>query len=285
MGYSYGFADNAVYGAEDMNKLTSRLVTGGIADPFVDDLPYNMTKVNDVVKLVYAAGVVPDSVNTCKVTKTGDGAVKILPGLAFFDDGSTIEVDADGVALTYQPGVKNYVYLKPDLQASNRNYPVCSAEAPGTGCVLLAEISADGELTDKRTYAKGKVPGYASNANMTMVIDQTFTLEKQTDDYTYDRSTSFEVDLGTNNYSYVTVMSYAAADRLAVGLYDIATGTYWSASGNDVSTKYIDVKIFFSSSSWVHLTFSKTGNILTGLFDGYTSSSGGISVRPLIIIS
>ena len=124
MGYSYGFADNAVYGAEDMNKLTSRLVTGGIADPFVDDLPYNMTKVNDVVKLVYTAGVVPDSVNTCKVTKTGDGAVKILPGLAFFDDGSTIEVDADGAPLTYQPGVKNYVYFKPDLQASNRNYPV-----------------------------------------------------------------------------------------------------------------------------------------------------------------
>ena len=192
MGYSYGFADNAVYGAEDMNKLTSRLVTGGIADPFVDDLPYNMTKVNDVVKLVYTAGVVPDSVNTCKVTKTGNGTVKILPGLAFFDDGSTIEVDADGAPLTYQPGVKNYVYFKPDLQASNRNYPVCSAEAPGAGCVLLAEISADGELTDKRTYAKGKVPGYASNANMTMVIDQTFTLDQVDGKNSY--KCTFEVD-------------------------------------------------------------------------------------------
>lgn len=288
MGYSYGFADNAVYGAEDMNKLTSRLVTGGIADPFVDDLPYNMTKVNDVVKLVYTAGVVPDSVNTCKVTKVEnkEGEVKISSGLAFFDDGSTIEVDAAGAPLTYQPGVKNYVYFKPDLQASNRNYPVCSAEAPGAGCVLLAEISADGELTDKRTYAKGKVPGYASNANMPLVINQRFILPRS-ESYPYTFTTTFDIDLGVNNYSYVTVMTYIEDDNLSVGLYDMTTDTYRSASRREPTTKYIDIEMW-SYYQHIRLTFSRAGNILTGTLSGSDTSGNTdkqMVTQPLIIIS
>lgn len=286
MGYSYGFADNAVYGAEDMNKLTSRLVTGGIADPFVDDLPYNMTKVNDVVKLVYTAGVVPDSVNTCKVTKTGNGTVKISSGLAFFDDGSTIEVDAAGAPLTYQPGVKNYVYFKPDLQASNRNYPVCSAEAPGAGCVLLAEISADGELTDKRTYAKGKVPGYASNANMTMVIDQTFTLYQEDGGRTYDGS--FSVDMGTNNYSYVTVKTQSGS-YISIGVYDMTTDSYWSASSDGRAfTNFINVSPNSGTAYWATLKFSRSGsNLICNLGGSVTTGNWPSSwtVHPLIIIS
>ena len=286
MGYSYGFADNAVYGAEDMNKLTSRLVTGGIANPFVDDLPYNMTKVNDVVKLVYTAGVVPDSVNTCKVTKTGNGTVKISSGLAFFDDGSTIEVDADGAPLTYQPGVKNYVYFKPDLQASNRNYPVCSAEAPGAGCVLLAEISADGELTDKRTYAKGKVPGYASNANMTMVIDQTFTLDQVDGKNSY--KCTFEVDLGTNNFSYITVKNQPDSRYIYIGLYDMVTGAYFAGYGSPVITNRIPLEVSSATAKTISLTFARSGNILTGTIGGSTSTSNWpdyLTTHPLIIIS
>ena len=51
MSYSFSFCDNAVYSAADVNKITSRLVTSGIEDPFTDGVPYNLSAFNDALSL------------------------------------------------------------------------------------------------------------------------------------------------------------------------------------------------------------------------------------------
>ena len=40
MSYKFGFADNETYNAADVNKITSRLVTSGVSDPFENGEPF-----------------------------------------------------------------------------------------------------------------------------------------------------------------------------------------------------------------------------------------------------
>ena len=159
MSYKVSFLDNEQYGALDLNNTVKRLVTGGVADVFANGVPYNCTKINNVVKTIAASGVVPDNVNTLKVSKLSEGQIRINDGTAFFDSGAVIEVSGGGETLSYQAGVKNYVYLKADL-ASNVVRPYCTVAAPTGDFVPLAEIDATGNITDKRKYATGKMTGY-----------------------------------------------------------------------------------------------------------------------------
>ena len=164
MAYTYSFFDDQTAGAEKLNKWTSLFVTEGVADCFEDGVPYSLSKLNDMVRNNCSSGVVPESDNTLKVTLTGD-KVSIAPGVAFFEDGSVIEITSTEV-LSFVPGKKQYVYLKSSV-SENRAYPVVSEAEPGYNCVPLAEISESGDLADKRMYAKGKVPSfYASDARL-----------------------------------------------------------------------------------------------------------------------
>ncbi len=171
MAYSFSFADNVTYAASDVNAITKRLVSGGVADPFSDGTPYNLTQFNETGMLLYSSGVVAEDVLTLKVTVSGNEAT-INPGTAFFSDGATITIEAGGHKLGLVEGAVNYVYLKNDLVASNECYPTVSTEEPTGIYVMLAEVSG-GTVTDKRVYAMGKVAGYASCANYTMLIQDT----------------------------------------------------------------------------------------------------------------
>lgn len=273
MSYKYSFSDNAEYGASDVNGLVSRLVSSGVADVFSNGVAYNASALNGIVQAVYTAGVVPDNVDTLKVTKQSDGVVTIAPGLAFFADGSTIEVTA-AETLAYETGVKNYVYLKQDLAAQNRNYPVCASGAPTGDYVLLAEIAADGTVTDKRTYAKGKVPGYQSNANVCMVVERAPSSES-----------SFSVDMSTNNYSRVFCIckqtSHGTVSAGQMGVYSLTDGSYFSVCKhgtggyNMLSTEYLFIG---GGSDRALLTFSRNGNVLTGRITGGQNGTHGFTL-------
>lgn len=266
MSYKYSFADNAEYGASDVNGLVSRLVSSGVADVFADGASYNASALNGIVQAVYTAGVVPEGVDTLKVTKQSDGVVTIAPGLAFFADGSTIEVTA-AETLSYEAGVKNYVYLKQDLAAQNRNYPVCASGAPTGDYVLLAEIAADGTVTDKRTYAKGKVPGYQSNANVCMVSEQSFSIPRG--EMTGTRE--FTIDMGTNNYSRVFSINQSSDKRHGhMGVYSLTDGSYFCTYNVgyrafwEAHTEYISVGSG-GDRPVAELRFTKNGNKLKGV--------------------
>lgn len=223
MSYKYSFADNAIYSAEDVNKITKRLVTSGIEDSFEDGVAYNVSKFNEVGKQIYTSGVVPESCMTMKVTYSGDGKVLINPGLAFFDDGSVIEIEAGGEELAYTKGAVNYVYLKNDLESANISYPCCTTDEPVGDYVMLAVIDTDGNIKDKRTYAHGKLPGYQSLAMGALYINENveFTL---TDPHLFEEDVVF--DIGANNFKHIFAVSKSVGDRCETSaFYNIEDGS------------------------------------------------------------
>ena len=230
MAYNYSFADNETYSADDLNAITKRLVTSGIEDSFADGVAYNVSSFNEQGRLLYTSGVVPETCLTLKVVSDGEGKVLINPGRAFFDDGAVIEVEAGGESLSYTVGEKHYVYLKNDLLNANTWYPCCTVDMPTGDYVMLAEIDEEGTISDKRVYAKGKLPGYQSVAGNVMRLHKTFNIESNGNYIGMGESASF--DLGPNNFQYILV--YTEPDNgdtthyPCLGIYDIAKNKYRS---------------------------------------------------------
>lgn len=289
MSYNFSFADNAVYSAADVNKITSRLVTAGVEDPFTDGVPYNLSAINEAGTLIYTEGVVPETVNTLKVTRgTEEGTVLINPGTAFFADGSVIEIESGGETLSYTAGMKHYVYLKNDLVNTNTSYPVCSAEEPAGDFVLLAEVAEDGAITDKRTYARGKLPGYASNSGYPTNITDTVDISDY-ERYTYESGSTTILtgiykgtktyNIGNNNYRYV--LSYieprSSTDNYScLGFYNLTDGSCVSFAGNDSRSCY-DMRdglyLYHDEDFHAWGTFSITGSVLTANISCYNTKS------------
>lgn len=224
MSYKFSFADNEVYSATDVNNITKRLVTSGVADSFSDGAAYNVSQFNELGKLLYTAGVVSKDCNTLKVTKANDTEILINPGTAFFNDGAVIEIEAGGESLPFVFGSKNYVYLKNMLLDENRCYPCVSVNEPTGDFVLLAEIDENGKITDKRTYAMGKLPGYQSVAGNVLRIKESISMTKVSN-YRSEGSKTF--DIGNNNYEYI--LSYVKDDKhgnSCLGIYDIVNKSH-----------------------------------------------------------
>ncbi len=150
MGYKYSFVDNEIYGTDDINAVISRLTTKGVA--VCPEGRSVVDAMNQVVSELAEPGVEFDT-GSLKVSADGDN-IKIARGTAFFDDGVCFMVDDEGITLPMQKGT--YVYLYRD---GNRNscYPCQEEELPQSGYVLLAQISGDGVVSDKREFAVSKL--------------------------------------------------------------------------------------------------------------------------------
>jgi len=248
MSVTYSFCDDAAYTAADVNQITKRLVTRGIADPFEDGVPYNLSALNAMGALVYSEGVVPETDVSLKVIPGKDGTVQILPGTAFFGDGAVITVESGGHALTPTPGEKNYVYLKNDLINTNACYPAVSTTEPEGDIVMLCEISETGEITDKRNYARGKLPGYASNACHTMKIeDSVSVVSGEAEEKVYR--------LGNHTFRFLLAVQEGFESdfkryNYCIGLVNLADGSVISCDYADEGTNGLSVE---------HLTVYRQG--------------------------
>lgn len=228
MAYKFSFADNGIYGADDLNNITKRLVTSGVADAFQNGVPYNLSHINSAGECLYTHGVVPETVSTLKVTADNEaGTAFIYPGTAFFADGAVMEIEAGGHELIFTPGAKHYVYLKNDLTASNTCYPACTQDAPTGDFVLLAEIAEDGTVCDMRTYAMGKLPGYQSNALSVLKIEDSAREVLNGAETTEIRS----YNVGNNNFRYLLAVqddNGGGPGYKVLSLYSFETGSYLS---------------------------------------------------------
>lgn len=269
MSYKYSFADNKIYSANDINAITKRLVTSGIEDSFTDGVAYNVSRFNDAGKLLYTSGAVPESCLSLKVEDAGEGKILINPGKAFFDDGAVIEIEAGGETLPYVSGSKNYVYLKNDLINTNRCYPCCTVSEPEGDHVLLAEIDASANIQDKRTYARGKLPGYQSVAGNVMRITDYVEITNFNGSSTYSGSKTF--DIGNNTYEYILCYTKKSNSTLeCLGIYDIKeqsylgfarTDTYFTSAIADLSS--LTVNRWDSSGVNSSITFALDDGKLT----------------------
>ena len=142
MSYTYKFMDNAYYGIEDLNNLVKNFTTGGVN-------VYSSTsgQLNDMTAALVGSGTQLWS-DACKAT-VYNSQIKLNPGVAFFDDGSSLTIEAGGEIL---PNGR-YIYMKKDGENSR---PVSSSTPPSSNDIPIAEY-ANGTLTDKRKYAFSKV--------------------------------------------------------------------------------------------------------------------------------
>lgn len=282
MSYKFSFADNEIYSSTDVNEITKRLVTSGIEDSFTDGVAYNVSRFNDAGSQLYTAGVVPEDCLTLKVSKAEDGKILINPGLAFFDDGAVIEIEAGGEMLSYISGSKNYVFLKNDLRDKNICYPCCTLDAPEGDYVLLAEINEQGIISDKRNYAKGKLPGYQSNANSVLHLNETITATLKTNNSAFGRE---EFDIGANNFNYILIVNFESDTSYndILSIYRISDGSIigFCNYNDDNDARYSTEKLFsrYTSSGlkeYVGLSFAD--GILSVNLEVYKSSGSSLGV-------
>ncbi len=158
MGYKSSFLDNEIYGAEDVSRVFSHLVSGGVVA-----YPENLTvaqSIDAMTSEITTEGV--SGYGGLAVTKTATG-VKIGEGAGFFESGVLVEVDADGVELEMMENSDAYIYFAYEKDF-NRVEAYASAQSPTGDVLLLALVSASGGVTDLRSYANSKlvlnVPNY-----------------------------------------------------------------------------------------------------------------------------
>lgn len=272
MSYKFSFADNAVYSSTDVNNITKRLVTAGVEDSFVDGVAYNVSKLNEAGRIIYTSGAVPESCLSLKVTKYSDTEILINPGTAFFNDGSVIEIEDGGEIMSYVKDAVNYVYLKNNLESANVSYPYCGTEAPEGDYVMLATISETGVITDERTYARGKLPGYQSLADTAVLLHETVEV-----DVTGYHFVSGEVsfDVGANTFEYIVSYSFLGGknDRENLAIYRISDGeiiSFYRKTGSDSIFDSAAMRVFSNSArSRIDATPTLVDGILKFEFEGF----------------
>ena len=126
MAYKSDFLDNETYGCDDLNRIRHMIATKGVMN---------------------------ETSNSCKVVAGTSGTVRILPGIACFESGASIEVDSEGVVLNVIGSGKNYVYFEHD-KVSNTIAPRISTTAPTADkdTVMLANVTGS-VITDARQYS------------------------------------------------------------------------------------------------------------------------------------
>ncbi len=163
MGITYSFADNTVYGTEDINDITRSLVGAGVA-PFVAKDSYNVSDLNVLTSALVGSGV---QLEGCKCTVQNKGTqnmtVKVAQGIVFFEGGVRLTVDSGGYSVAVTPNTAGviYAYYNQALQTADILF---AGSLPESGEVVwLAEISAQGEISDKREFARAKVATMGRN--------------------------------------------------------------------------------------------------------------------------
>ncbi len=229
MGYSYKFADNTVYGAEDINSVISEIATAGVADVFFDGTSYNTSDLNKIAAAIAGKGVKYADSDSCRAVKYSSGHIKVLKGTAFFNDGSLIKIDDEGVVLPYVQGKKNYVYLKGNISAENKNEVCCSVVQGSGDIVKIATIDEDENIIDTREFCKGKIGGYQSGFSQTQKISFSYTLISPDNRYQ-----EFKHDLNGYGYSHIIDISEKEAamagekETMIMSVYDIVNDYYIS---------------------------------------------------------
>ncbi len=202
MGYKCSFLDNETYGAEDVSRAFSRLMTAGVlAYPERDTV---QDALNTLTSEVTTSGV--SEYGGLEVSLTDTGAI-IGAGSAFFESGVAIEVDSEGVEVNFELGTPVYITLEYQ-EDFNSVFIKATEKVPEGDVLVLAYIDANGNVDDRRSYAMSKIAINTAN------VYHNFTVKHST------WTASLE-NLNPGSYSYYT-MPHNGFRYLVLAGYDSA---------------------------------------------------------------
>lgn len=204
------FNDNEVYGTADINNVFTHLTSGGVIS--VSDSVVTAALESGVAQIA-TDGVEFHNPEACRVIKDSRGYI-VSNGSAFMPDGSIVTVNGDGEKVSgVVSGSVNYVFFQ---RSSERNgtYAVAATALPSdtSNILLLAEIDASGNITDKREYSTTKLVPSSGNIYITKEASFHYWGANKLDD---ENSLIAEIDIGWNAYKYM---------RVIFKYYNLATG-------------------------------------------------------------
>ncbi len=173
MSIIYGFMDNCLYGADDINQTFSKLTTQGVSLFNYTDGDNPLVSLNDAVSSLANPGVEMYNIDACKVVFDNETErFTISPGNAFMIDGSTITIDLEEYDITEKVLEQRKLSDGDIWVCFMRNIPKncidISVDADDTNfnsqyAVPLAKISLQNLVVDMRTFAKTKIAPCSAN--------------------------------------------------------------------------------------------------------------------------
>ncbi len=265
MAITYSFVDNQTYGAEDINEITKNLVGSGVA-PFPTKESYLLSELNYLTEALVESGT---SLNGCKCSISGN-VITVDTGIMYFDSGVRLTVDDEKYSLSVPINTAGYIfgYYSPAEQLAGINF---ATELPRTGeYVLLAELSADGKITDRRTIARSKIASLGANVTVDTqfnMLEEPIVLSKDIyDRYTIIVAELTDVDLSKFNYAFIKWEYVSTNEYYQAGIFDLKTGQFFLVLyKNDtgaIQTATMDTKYFYRVSDYPRLFVEKEDNKL-----------------------
>lgn len=190
------FLDNESYSAGDVNRAFSYLTTEGVS--LFSDTGSVTTDLNGAVAALVNSGVDMYNSESCKVY-CADDVYFVKKGVCFLPDGAFVAVDDIGFVLNIADGVLNYVYAMHDALKNECKIYVSQDGVP-ENAVVLAEIDAEGKITDKRVFATAKIAVPTANIMSKKTITITFPMGETEGEYTCQDET---IDVGFGGFNFV----------------------------------------------------------------------------------
>lgn len=206
MAIKYSFVDGASYGPEDINGITSSLVGAGVA-PFLTKDSYNVSDLNVLTEALVEEGV---QLEGCKCAASDVGtqnmSVSVGQGIVFFASGARLEVDSDGYTVAVTPNTAGYIYAY--FNSTLQTADILFAEELSTDgeSVVLAQLTVDGVLKDKRVFARSKVGTMGTNVTLTTeftVLDEPVLYSESDPSVWYILAKAENVNVSKFNYAQV----------------------------------------------------------------------------------
>lgn len=241
MAYKCLFLDNEVYTAQDVNDAISHIASGGVSGyPLGNGA---MTDLNAAISELTSGGTDYHG-TSCLVVNDG-GVYKISEGVCIMNDGTQIVFDNDGYAIELEDGVRQYVYLERDVLNNTINVAV-SQNSGGQDTIPLAEIDANGNIFDRRRFAKAKVSLAAEPQNTGITKSISFEINS---------GQSVAVDLGFAGWKYIIYYLNYYNKKIAFEFPDGTTMRNFPV-GNNLPASYSEVAVTRNGSI---LEFEQTG--------------------------
>lgn len=281
MGISYTFVDGKTYGTDDINAIAGRLTGAGIA-PFPSKDLYNTSDLNLLTASLASEGA---SLDGCRCVLYGVGTadmrVVVEPGIVFFLSGLTLEVDEKKYMVPITPNVSGYVFAhyNKSLQVSD----IVFAQAlPTSGeYVLLAEIKQNGEITDRRVFARSKIATLGANLMQPaqFVVLEEPILEGTQGSFKILLTQKLEgVNLSKFNYAFLSVYKQRGFYNLENGKFEISYSL--NDYGDVSSSNGGNSEKFFDGANSTTISIVKSDNTL---YVRQRSGYGNNQISPVSI--